>query len=112
MKIPLVCRSCGEIESVDFAATADKVICSSCEHEAPAGNAALRQSITARHAKTRLLCWIGGGSAVLALLLIGIQIFPEEAGLGDALWVAAGIFFLGASACAILSEREREVVYF
>lgn len=114
MKTPLICRSCGGIEPVDLGAVADRIICTGCEHESPAGDAAKRHAAQAQQAKVRTLCWIGGGLAAGALALVMTLVFltGPETSAGTILWSVAGLLVAGAGACAVLAEQGREVVYF
>ncbi len=99
---------------MDLGAVADRIICTACEHESPAGDAARRREIQARQAKTRTLCWIGGGLAAGALAVAAVLVFllGPEASMGTILWPVAGLLAAGATACAVLAEQGREVVYF
>lgn len=113
MKTPLICRSCGETEHVDLGAVADKIICTACEHESAAGDAAKRRAIQSQQAKVRTLSWAGGALAATAFAAVFARVFLlPEASLGIVLWSTAGLCFAGAAACAVLAEQGREVVYF
>ena len=118
MRIPMVCRSCGETEIVNLAtAPADgKVVCPLCEHEASLGDTSQRQSILSQQAKTQTLSRIGGGCAAGAVTLVAARLFfmgaEGTSASGAALWSAAALLFLGAAACMVLAEQNREVVHF
>lgn len=117
MKIPLVCRSCGQDQDVDLAAAGDVIVCETCGHESSAGERSLRQGIQARHAKTRGLMHLSALLAAVALLLVAARVTVVESHAPEAayvmvLWIAAGLSFAGSVTFLVLAEKEREVVHF
>lgn len=117
MKVPLVCRSCGQGQPVDLAGADEKIVCNVCEHESASGDAHLRASVQSKYGKTRFWVRSAGASGFVAILLVIIRITWVESRMNDSpfgliLTITAGLLFATSLTCVILTERTREVIYF
>ena len=117
MKVPLVCRSCGQQQPVDLDSVGEMIVCILCEHESAPGDAQMRSGIQSQHGKTRLWTMIAGGSGFTALALVGLRITWVERAfvdspLGTALMAGSGLLFVAGVVFLALAENRREVVYF